>query len=168
MRAAGGLTFGESPFLGNYQLGGSFGDASFAVTPDGSRMLRGYPIAVDIGDMYWLGSLEYRFPLWRMERGFGTFPVYNRTVSGAVFVDTGNAFVNPNTGTGLNESVENVAQAAIQDPLLGVGGELVVRWIVFYRVGLQVRIGYAIGLSDPGFKPSDGIAAAYARIGGSF
>jgi hypothetical protein len=131
-------------------------------------MLRGYPIAVDIGDMYWLASLEYRFPLWRIERGFGTFPLYTRTISGAVFADAGNAFVDPQTGTGLSEAAEDLAQESIQDPLLGVGGEVVIRWIMLYRLGFQARIGYAIGLTPEGFKPEDGLAAAYVRIGGSF
>jgi len=167
-RAAAGVTFGASQFLGNYQLGGSIGDGAFTIAPDEFRMIRGYPFAVDIGDMYWLGSLEYRLPLWRVERGVGTFPFYARTVSGAVFVDAGNAFNDPQLITGQPSSAEDLWNAATADPLIGVGAELVLRFVVGYRVGLQLRLGYGIGLTDTGFKPDMQLAPAYAHFGGSF
>ena len=87
VRAAGGLTLGQNDFFGNYTLGGSIGDSGFQVTPDEFRMVRGYPYAVDVGDLYWLGSAEYRFPLARIERGLGTLPFYARTLSGALYLD---------------------------------------------------------------------------------
>ena len=40
---------GATDFMGSYSLGGNVGDSAFYVTPDEFRMLRGYPIAADIG-----------------------------------------------------------------------------------------------------------------------
>jgi len=167
-RAAGGVTFGGNDFLGNYLLGGSIGDSSFTVTPDSLRMLRGYPFAHDSGDMYWLGSLEYRLPIWRPERGFGTLPAYARNLSAAAFIDAGNAFNSPSLLTGVGSTADEFLQAAIDEPLVGVGAELTFRTVMLWSFGLQGRLGYAIGLTPGGRRVTDGLAPAYLRLGGSF
>jgi hypothetical protein len=153
-RAAGGWTFGATDFLGNYVLGGSIGDAGFAVTPDEFRMVRGYDYGADVGDLYWLAGLEYRFPLLRLERGFGTAPVYARTLSATLFADAGNAFVNPTLGTGVPATLRELGAAAIDAPLLGVGGELVWRLVAMYGVGLDGRLGYGVSVLGDGFTPT--------------
>lgn len=167
-RAAGGITFGASDFLGNYQLGGAVGDSGFLVTPDEYRMVRGYPFGYQIGDLYWLGAVEYRFPLWRVERGLGTVPVYGRTLSGSVFVDTGSAFNSPSLATGVPSTAQDVFEAAIAAPMVGVGAEVVWRAVIAYGLGIQGRVGYAIGLTGDGFQPTDGLDPLYLQLGGSF
>jgi hypothetical protein len=165
-RAAGGLTIGATDYLGNYQLGGSIGDSAFYSTPDEFRMIRGYPFAYDLGDMYWLGGFEYRFPIWRIERGVGTIPAYVRRLSGAVFVDSGNAFGDLSTW-----------QDAFEDSLIGVGAELRLSSVFAWSTGITSRAGYGVGLTPGGYKPttqgSDGSSIInsrtfYFQVGGSF
>jgi hypothetical protein len=176
-RVAGGWTFGATDFLGNYVLGGSIGDAGFSVTPDEFRMVRGYDYGSDVGDLYWLFGLEYRFPLLRLERGVGTLPVYARTLSASLFLDGGNAFVDPSLSTGVPATLRELGAAAVDAPLLGGGAELVWRLAVMYGVGLDGRLGYGVSLRGDGFTPLETTESGarvvstrplYLRLGGSF
>ena len=168
MRAAGGVTLGTNDFFGNYVLGGPLGDGGFTVVPDSVRMIRGYQVGADIGDLYWLGSLEYRFPIWYAHRGVSTIPVWANNLSGSVFVDAGNAFNNPALVTGRTPSARELAEAAIEAPLVGVGAALHARAVVAWGIGLTGRLGWAIGLTEDGFRPEDGLGAFYFQLGGSF
>lgn len=156
MRAAGGITVGATDYLGYYQLGGSFGDGATYVTPDEFRMLRGYPIAADNGDRYWLGGVEYRFPVVRFDRGWGTIPLFLRYLSANAFVDAGNAF----------SEVEDWTEAFTR-PLIGVGAELRLAIFVGWSTGLTGRLGYAVGLTEEGFAYNEP-GALYFQLGGSF
>ncbi len=154
LRAGAGVTAGATEFMGNYQLGGSFGDAGYVVTPDEYRMLRGYAQSSDIGDMYWLGSAEYRAPLWRIDRGFGTLPLFLRYLSGAVFVDAGNAFTAPKEWSDI-----------VDQPLIGVGGEVSLVGVAGWTSGFRLRAGYGVGLTATGYAPSD--PRAFYVVGGA-
>lgn len=167
-RVAAGVTVGDSEFFGNYQLGGNIGDSGFQVSPDSLRMIRGYPLAFDIGDLYWLGSLEYRLPIWYVYRGLGTLPAFVGNLSAALFVDAGNAFNNPSLGQGGPARLSEWGQAAIADPLLGVGAEIQWRAVVAWGIPLTGRVGYAVGLTEGGFRPRDGVLPFYIQLGGSF
>lgn len=167
-RVAAGATFGTNEFFGNYVLGGPLGDGGFSVVPDSLRMVRGYPVATDIGDQYWLASLEYRFPIVYIHRGLGTLPVWVRNVSGSVFIDAGNAFDNPALRTGRPATLREIGVAAVDSPLIGLGGELNARGVVFWGIALHGRAGWAIGLTDRGYRIEDGIRSFYFQLGGSF
>lgn len=157
LRAAGGVAIGGTDFFGNYSLGGSVGDGAYYVTPDEFRMLRGYPFASDIGDMYWLTGAEYRFPIWRIDRGLGTIPVFLRVLSAAVFIDAGNAFTNPRVFTD-----------AFDDSLVGVGAELRLSAALGWGAFLTGRFGYAVGLiGDNAIGPLD-VRTLYFQLGSSF
>jgi len=157
MRLAGGVAIGGTDFFGNYALGGSGGDGAYYVTPDEFRTLRGYPFAADIGDMYWLTGVEYRFPLWRIDRGLGTLPFFLRVLSAAVFIDAGNAFTNPEQ-----------ADDAINGSLVGVGAELRLSTTLGWGAFLTGRFGYAVGLTeDTAFGPTDA-RTLYFSLGSSF
>ncbi len=159
-----GLAVGGTQYLGNYQLGGSFGDSAFYVTPDEFRMLRGYPFAYDAGDLYWLGTAEYRAPLLRFNRGFGTVPVFVRDLSIAAFVDVGNAFVNPTAGTGLPITAAALGEEAFGDPLIGVGAEVTLRTVLLWGAGLDGRAGVAV----PATSIDSHAPVPYLQLGGSF
>lgn len=162
MKLGGGYTLGATQFLGNYQLGGAIGDNAFITTPDESRMLRGYAFATDFGDRYWLTSAEYRFPIAQIQRGVGTIPAFWRNVSGAVFVDAGNAFGDLDDWRG-----------AFDGTLVGVGGELSLRWVLGWGAAVTGRLGYGVGLTpapslpDAQFRATDP-RAFYFQLGGSF
>jgi len=171
MRGGAGVTFGGADIIGNYyQLGGSFGDGAFSVTPDESRMLRGYPLGSDFGDLYWLTGAEYRLPLAQVQHGLGTLPFFLRNFSASGFVDVGNAFNNPSAVLGRSASGSELLDAAMQDPLVGVGGEVSIRMVLGWAVSVTGRLGYGVGLTgDRALTPADGVLApAYARLGGSF
>ncbi|MCB9691996.1 MAG: PD40 domain-containing protein [Alphaproteobacteria bacterium] len=158
-KVGGGYTLGANQFLGNYQLGGSYGDSAFVSTPDEFRMLRGYANGSDIGDRYWLASLEYRFPILQIQHGWGTLPVFWRNISGAAFIDAGNAFT------------DVVApQDAFDGSLVGVGAEVTTRWALGWGSFVTGRMGYGVGLT-PATRgqhlPTDP-RAFYFQLGGSF
>ncbi len=163
-RAASGIAIGGTQYLGSYQLGGAYGDGAFTATPDEFRMLRGYPFAFDSGDLYWLGSAEYRFPLWRIERGVGgTTPLYLRNLSAAAFFDTGNAFVLSDLEGGLSVDGRDILNAATEQPLASVGAELTFRTVVLWGAGVSARGGVAVPLTV--IAPT---AVPYLQFGGSF
>ena len=166
VRGAAGLTVGGTDFLGNYLLGGPFGDGAFYVTPDGSYMLRGYTFGADIGDMFWTANAEYRFPIWYVQRGVGTIPAFVRNVSGLVFVDTGNAFNNPTTA-GRAATAAEFANAAFSQPLVSVGGEVLFSGIFGWAAGLNGRLGYGYGLTPHGIRP-ESPGSFYFQLGGTF
>ena len=83
-------------------------------------------------------------------------------------MDTGNAFNSPSLTTGTAATATEFAEAAIAQPLIGVGAEITWRAIVAWGIGLQGRVGYAVGLTEGGFQPQDGVLPFYAQLGGSF
>lgn len=147
-KVSGGATVGDHFRYGSYRLGGTFSETGITVVPGEWRMLRGYYPASDSGEWYWLGSLEARFPIWQIDRGLGTLPFFLRYISGAIFVDTGNAF-DDFTDTGELGQV-----------LVGTGAELQLYALAGYGGGYIVRVGY-------GFAPrGDGIA--FGNLGGLY
>ena len=157
MRAAAGWTTNSTDFLGNYQLGGSFGDSAFYVAPESFRMVRGFPVGADIGDRYWLAGLEYRFPIVRLDRGWSTVPVFAQALSMRVFVDSGNAF---NELDGPEDLVQGV--------LVGTGAELYLSTVLGWAGGFTFRLGYGTGLTGPSAIPYNSPQTLYLRVGGSF
>lgn len=101
----------------------------------GGRYLRGYPSGVIGGSQYHMLNMEYRFPLWNPERGIYTLPVYLSHLWFAAFCDVGGAFA---------------ADLDFRDLLVGVGAEVVMRFIIGYFLPITVRVGYARGLMDGG------------------
>ncbi|MBY0316805.1 MAG: hypothetical protein K2Q26_14895 [Bdellovibrionales bacterium] len=51
-------------------------------------LMRGYPTGTLLGNNVVVGNLEYRFPLANIYRGWKTFPVFVKQLSGAVVADT--------------------------------------------------------------------------------
>ena len=148
-RGGAGVAFGgEDRFLGNFQLGGN-GLGAF-------RALRGYGTGSKRGDTYWLVGHEYRFPLWRMDRGFGTVPLFFRVLHGAVFVEAGNAFT----------TVESFVDV-FDDTAVGAGLELRLKMVLAWSASVDVRVGYAVGLTQGGYWFDDP-RAAYVLVSGLF
>jgi hypothetical protein len=92
VRAFGGTSTGQAPSQGAYQLGGDNpGDITLTLN-DQIVTLRGYPANVLRGQKAALGSLEYRFPIMNLERGWDTKPFFYRRLFGALFFEAGNAW----------------------------------------------------------------------------
>jgi hypothetical protein len=160
-RAATGLSLGDTLNYGSFRLGGTYGDGSLYVLPEEYRSLRGFPAGAVYGDLYYLASLEYRLPIWRIDRGLGTWPFFLRTVHGAVFCDAGNAL------TALPQSGAE-AGTVFGDTLVGVGAELRLDMVLGWGLGLTSRLGYGFGLNGPYAIPFGSTDGFYAQVGSSF
>ncbi|MDA8100798.1 MAG: BamA/TamA family outer membrane protein [Nitrospiraceae bacterium] len=91
-RVFGGIATGDALPQRAFQLGGDLpGDVALGAA-DTSVHLRGYPPNVLRGQKAVLGTLEYRFPLADLQKGWNTKAIYFRQVHGALFFEAGNAW----------------------------------------------------------------------------
>lgn len=153
-RIAGGATFGDKFRYGSYRLGGTWSESGIAVVPDEWRSLRGFYPASASGEWFWMGSGEYRFPISRINRGLGLWPLFFHTLSGAVFVDAGNAFDAPE-------------DLRLADSLVGAGAELRLLSVIGYGGGLYSRLGYGFSVMGDGV-PVGSLSGLYLLFGTSF
>ncbi|MDI3279902.1 MAG: hypothetical protein QJR13_00830 [Bacillota bacterium] len=100
--------------------------------------LRGFPKDSAKGERFWLGSLEYRPELWRVERGSTGPGLFTEAVQGILFVDAGAAW----RGDG-----------GAPPPLVGAGLEARVKTVAAYYLPLQLRLGVAWPVAGPGEGP---------------
>lgn len=150
VRAGLGAAGGETSVARIFYLGGpepagsliDFGSGAFS-------MLRGYQTQAFAGSHIGVANIEYRFPLWRIERGRGTWPLFLRTVHGAVFADAGQVWDRRFTWAGAK---------------LSVGAELSLDAVVGFGLPLSVSAGVARPRQPTG--TSD--IAAYVRVGRAF
>ena len=59
---------------------------------DAIAMIRGFETSDVVGDKAAVLNVDYRFPLAWIERGVGTWPLFARSIYGAVFADAGAAW----------------------------------------------------------------------------
>jgi hypothetical protein len=136
---AGGISEGDRGRRDTFSVGGfpdvSILDALLQGAILGGAALRGYPAFDRSGTQYHLLQLEYRFPIWRINRGVFTLPFYLNRLTAAVFADGGDAF----TGR-LDFSTFRV----------GVGAQLMLDFTLGYLLPFTLRVGYARGLMEGG------------------
>lgn len=143
----GGTSGGSFPGRGAFFVG-SFVDLPLVDTIrnqliQGGITLRGYqPVAV-AGRSSLLSNLEYRFPIWNVDRGPSTLPVFLNRINGAAFVDYGSAF-------------DSIHDAKFKT---GVGGELWFDATLGYVAAFTFRLGYARGLASGGIDKIYFVAA---------
>lgn len=158
-RLALGGTLGDSQAYGSFRLGGDFGESAYYTLPDEWKPLRGFPTATVYGDWYYLGTLEYRAPLWWIDRGIGIIPAYGRLISAAAFMDAGNA-------------VEDTAALSSANLLgtsrVGAGAELRAQAILGWGWGVSGRLGYAFSVYGDGGYPLGSLEGLYAWFGTTF
>ncbi|MEK6815042.1 MAG: BamA/TamA family outer membrane protein [Nitrospirota bacterium] len=135
-RLFGGTSSGDRLVQRTYQMGGDVPGDITTGSETASLSLRGYPPDSIRGQKAVLGSLEYRFPLWRIDRGPSTAPFFFRRLHGAVFADTGTAW----DAGGLDAG----------DLRTGVGGE--VRFDIYfsYQFPITLRAVLAHGVNTGG------------------
>jgi hypothetical protein len=152
LRVAGGISSSD------FRSRGVFGMPAFPEDQDiidslrndvraPSAVLRGYRPGTQIGDQFHLWNADYRFPIWTVERGLLTFPVYLNRLSGDVFFDTGAAFF------------ERFSFAPFRS---AVGAEIQIDGAIAYILPISLRLGWAKGLRH------DGIEDAYFVLGARF
>lgn len=150
-RLSAGISAGEASERSAYVLGGLpirdvLSDALDNIR-FGSDVLRGYAPGALVGRSFYLGTVEYRMMVFELERGIESLPFYADRLHLAVFVDAGDT---PNGAPSL-------------DGLrAGAGAELRLDLVAGYFLPLDLRLGYARGLTE------DGIDDFYLVLGGAF
>jgi hypothetical protein len=118
------LAAGWSDQEGNLSLGGS----------SGPFMVRGQPEGVLQGSRIASGSIEYRFPLVSIEKGWGLRPLFLDDLRGAIFLDGGLA------------GEEKLSLEAVK---AGYGAELQLLFTTGFAVPQALSLGVAYGLGQP-------------------
>jgi hypothetical protein len=152
LRATGASSRGEPPARRTLRLGGHAADASvLSFEEDASSLLRGFPADAFGGANVALVNAEYRMPVWFVERGAGTWPVFLRALHVSGFFDAGRTWGDGsvNDGTRLSWGAEAGAD-------LTAGFVLPVTWVV----------GVGWGHDRSGAFPDN--REVYVRIGRGF
>ncbi|MBP1635461.1 MAG: domain protein beta Propeller [Acidobacteria bacterium] len=134
-------------FLGGAAPSGSV----LSVDSEAVEMLRGLEEEAYSGTRVVSGSLEYRFPLARVERGWHTFPLFLRAFHAAVFADAGHAWDSGFAWSDLKASA---------------GAELAVDTVVGF--GLPVTVAGGIAWARDGATGRRFDPRPYIRIGRAF
>jgi surface antigen Omp85-like protein/WD40 repeat protein len=153
LRASFGVSDGDLSnrhdfFLGGFQQGDPIRSV---ISPANApvRILRGFVGDAFHGTAFALGSAEYRFPIWNVETGAWTLPVYLRRLHGAVFTDLGDAFSFNRHDFDLHA---------------GAGAELRAEVVLGWILPADLRFGCARGLERSPLATLD----CYAALGGIF
>lgn len=151
LRAAGGAASGDATVRRVFDLGGSDPRAAlFDFGRDALSLLRGFDEGTFTGRRLVNANVEYRVPLWRIERGRGTWPIFVRTLHAALFADAGDAWDRRFNWRDLKTSY---------------GGELAIDLVAGYFAPLTMAGGAAQGRAGAGGATQ---ARYYVRIGRAF
>ena len=146
-RVAGGTTAGDTVLQRELRVGGT-GEGEFLGLGSRHFPVRGYETSTLRGYRAALGSLEYRLPIWNIDRGPSTWPVFFNRLVGAAFVDAGTAWQrNGNRRT-----------------IASTGAEVGLDLFLSYVAPIRYRIGFAYLLTDP----DRGALRPYVSFGTSF
>jgi outer membrane protein assembly factor BamA len=152
IRLAGGRSTGDPTVRRTFHLGGAQSNLS---TTDFGRnaisLMRGFSSDTFAGSRVALLNAEYRWPLLRPQRGYGTWPILIHTLHAAGFADVGHAWDR---------------EFEVRDLKTSIGAELSLRAVVGYSLPLTGTVGGAWGHDGSGVVQAG--MTWYARIGWSF
>ena len=152
LRGAAAASTGDDDVRRRFRLGGSDGNAGLgAFGSDAVSLLRGFQNEVFLGDRVGLVNVEARVPVWPVQRGWGTWPLFVRTIHAAAFVDVGHAW----TG-----------RARWSDRKTGYGIEMSADVVAGYGLPLTWTVGLGWGRDGADIVPPT--RAFYFRVGRSF
>ena len=151
-RVATAHSSGERAVRRRFQLGGTDGNpVAGAFGNDAISLLRGFQDDVFVAEHVALVNLEARVPLASVQRGWGTWPLFLRTVHAAAFADIGHAWSSsPRWG----------------DRKIGYGAELSSDVVLGFGLPLTLTGGVAWGDDGAGLVPA--AREVYFRVGRSF
>ncbi|MEE8409003.1 MAG: BamA/TamA family outer membrane protein [Myxococcota bacterium] len=138
LRTTGAFAIGPD-FKERFLLGGAQGSSIFSVQTESIYALRGF--SSESGTGLVAAYLEYRFPIWHVERGLWTLPVYLERFHGSIFADAGNTF-----GSGEEKTFGDFwtrAWRRIRGGRLGAGFELRADISLGWAFPLTIRSGWA-------------------------
>jgi hypothetical protein len=136
LKLHGGWAGGEELRQRTFRVGGFYGESVLGVPSENYFFLRGYYTSQFVGQRALVGTFEYRFPIWYMDRGLGTMPFFFDVLHAAVFCDYGYAWT------------RTVFPIEYFRP--GVGAEFRLRMLISYGGGITIRTGVARGLGRLG------------------
>ena len=151
-RVAAASAWGDDSVRRTFAAGGSSPADGVGLNfdSDAVALIRGFEAQDVFGDKAAVLNVDYRVPLKWIERGVGTWPLFLRSVHGAVFADGGAAW------TGRRTRNDRRASAGL---------ELSADLVVGYQLPLTATVGVA-ARHDPSGR-SDGFAV-FARVGRAF
>ncbi len=152
LRLAGGVSTGDSTMGRTFLLGGA--DPGTGVVDRGSSafsLLRGFRPDTFAGAHVGALNTEYRWPIARPQRGYGTWPLFVHSVHAAVFADAGHAWPNTFHAGAIKSSA---------------GAQLSADLIAGYVTPLTATVGAAWGHDGSG-RVADGVTL-YFRVGKAF
>jgi hypothetical protein len=153
VRASVARSDGDESVRHILRLGGSDPDvAVLSFEDDATSLLRGFPSAQFVGTRVALVNAEYRVPLVRIERGWGTWPVFLRTLYATGFYDTGAAW------TELAPSISSWARSW--------GAEASADAVAGFQLPLTLTAGIGWGHDGSGGVPDT--RTFYVRLGHGF
>lgn len=114
----------------------------------GGGGLRGFPLAPLVGNALVEAHLEYRLPLWDLQRGVATLPFFARTLHMAAFLD----------GAAIADTLGELGQRQFYS----AGAELRLNLLLGHYLPLTARFGYGHGL-----RPDD-VQRFFFVLGSSF
>lgn len=151
LRAAAAASWGDDEAARVFGAGGAGREAvGISFDRDAIGTVRGFDVDEVAGRRAVVVNADYRIPLAWVERGAGTWPVFARSLHGALFADGGAAWTERLTRDGVRVSA---------------GAELSADLVVGYVLPLTVTAG-AAWRYDP--ARSAGSGALFARVGRAF
>ena len=153
VRAAVGSSRGDRAVRRRFGLGeAALSLSGLSFSDDALGLLRGLGHDARTDSAIAVANVDYRFPLLRVERGVGTWPIFLRDVHGSVFFDAGSA--GPAMGT-------------LPKPAYSLGAELSARLTLGYGWNVSLTAGVA-RVHDPSHADSPDRTAAFVRTGYAF
>ncbi len=150
-RVGYGAASGDGNVRRRFYLGGTSSAGSLVnFGSDALGMIRGFEDNVSAGSRIASASVEWRQPVWRVQRGTGTWPIFLRTVHAAVFVDAGHAWI---------------PEPSTNRPKASVGVEGSLDTVVGFHLPLTFTAGVARTYDSFTGRGATGV---YVRIGPSF
>lgn len=151
-RAGAAFSSGDRNVRRVFFLGGAAPSGSIVnLGSEAVEMLRGVEEEAYLGTRVLAGSVEYRFPLARVERGWRTAPVFLRAVHAALFADAGHAW---DSGFAWADFKTSVGVELSADAVVGFG--------------LPVTVASGIAWARDGATNRRLDPRPYLRIGKSF
>lgn len=158
-RVAAGRTTGNFVLQREMEVGGvGFGELLSLDLTD--FPVRGYDEGRLRGQNAALVSLEYRFPIWQIEKGPSTWPIFFHRLLGDLFIDAGTAW---NTrAISLPRVIRTPSSAFDRDRAIrSAGAEIAADIVLGYYAPLRIRFGVAVPFDDDGVQ-------FFGSVGSSF
>jgi Tol biopolymer transport system component len=165
LRAAAGFSEGDFLLQREFKAGGA--DFGSLLRLDSIRWpVRGFPSGRLRGQNVAIGSVEYRLPIYQIEKGPTSYPVFFHRILGDVFYDLGTAW--NNEAVNLPGFQRPISEPFDEDrTIASTGAELAVDMVFGYFVPIRYRLGAAYLLQSP--RPGEaGDVQFYLSAGSSF